>query len=138
MRGGALAVQGQGEAGIAHLRQGLAAWQAIGSQVGRTSYLTFLAEAYGHVGQTAAGLHVLAEALACAHTTGERCYEAELYRLKGELTLQQFKVQSSRFKVQGSRFKVPSTHHLAPTRRRKPKRVFTRPSRSLAGNRPNR
>jgi predicted ATPase/class 3 adenylate cyclase len=88
MRGGASAVQGQGEAGIAHLRQGLAAWQAIGSQVGRTSYLTFLAEAYGHVGQTAEGLHVLAEALACAHTTGERCYEAELYRLKGELLLQ--------------------------------------------------
>jgi predicted ATPase len=88
MRGGALAVQGQGETGIAHLRQGLAAWQAIGSQVGRTSYLTFLAEAYGHVGQTAAGLHVLTEALACAHTMGERCYEAELYRLKGELLLQ--------------------------------------------------
>ncbi len=88
MRGGALAVQGQGEAGIAHLRQGLAAWRAIGSKVGRTSYLTFLAAAYGHVGQTAEGLHVLAEALACAHTTGERCYEAELYRLKGELLLQ--------------------------------------------------
>ena len=88
MRGGASAVQGHGEAGIAHLRQGLAAWQAIGSKVGRTSYLTFLAEAYGHVGQTAEGLHVLAEALACAHTTGERCYEAELYRLKGELLLQ--------------------------------------------------
>ena len=88
MRGGALAVQGHGEAGIAHLRQGLAAWRAIGSKVGRTSYLTFLAEAYGHVGQTAEGLQVLAEALACAHTTGERCYEAELYRLKGALLLQ--------------------------------------------------
>jgi predicted ATPase len=88
MRGGALVLQGQGEAGIVHLRQGLAAWRSIGSKVGRTSYLTFLAEAYGHVGQTAEGLHVLAEALACAHTTGERCYEAELYRLKGELLLQ--------------------------------------------------
>jgi len=88
MRGGALAVQGQGEAGIAHLRQGLAAWQAIGSQVGRTSFLTFLAAAYGHVGQTAEGLHALAEALACAHTRGERCYAAELYRLKGALLLQ--------------------------------------------------
>jgi len=32
--------------------------------------------------------------------TGERFYEAELYRLKGELTLQ--------FKVQGSKFKVPN------------------------------
>jgi hypothetical protein len=31
--------------------------------------------------------------------TGERFYEAELYRLKGQLTLQQFNVQSSTFKV---------------------------------------
>jgi predicted ATPase len=56
--------------------------------VGRTNYLAFLAEAYGNVGQAAEGLNVLAEALACTHTTGERCWEAELYRLKGELLLQ--------------------------------------------------
>src|SRR5262249_37231540 len=88
MRGGALAAQGQGEEGIAHLRQGLAAWRAAGSETGRTTYLAFLAEAYGSVGHAAEGLHVLAEALTFAHTTGERCYEAELYRLKGELLLQ--------------------------------------------------
>ena len=34
--------------------------------------------------------------------TGERLYEAELYRLKGELTLQQFNVQGSKFKVEES------------------------------------
>src|SRR5262249_35135584 len=51
-------------------------------------FLSLLAEAYGNVGQAAEGLNVLAEALACAHTTGERCWEAELYRLKGELLLQ--------------------------------------------------
>jgi predicted ATPase len=88
MRGGALATQGQGEEGIAHLRQGLAARRAIGSEVGRTNYLSFLAEAYGSIGQAAEGLNVLAEALAFAHTTGERMWEAELYRLKGELLLQ--------------------------------------------------
>jgi ATPase subunit of ABC transporter with duplicated ATPase domains len=32
----------------------------------------------------------------------ERFYEAELYRLKGQLTLQQFNVQSSKFQVQES------------------------------------
>ena len=47
--------------------------------------LTFLAEAYGAGGQPEAGLQVLDEALAAAHDTGERMYEAELYRLKGEL-----------------------------------------------------
>jgi predicted ATPase len=88
LRGWALAAQRQGEAGIAQLRQGLAAWQAAGAAVGRAYKLSLLAEAYGNVGQTAEGLNALAEALACAHTTGERCWEAELYRLKGELLLQ--------------------------------------------------
>jgi predicted ATPase len=35
---------------------------------------------------------VLAEVLAMVDETRERCYEAELYRLKGELTLQQLHV----------------------------------------------
>ena len=47
-----------------------------------------LAEAYGKVGQTEEGLSLLAEALALVDKTGERYPEAELYRLKGELTLQ--------------------------------------------------
>jgi predicted ATPase len=47
-----------------------------------------LAEAYGKVGQVEEGLSALAEALAVTHKTGERYYEAELYRLKGQLTLQ--------------------------------------------------
>jgi predicted ATPase len=32
-------------------------------------------------------LRVIAEALAAVHNRGERCYEAELYRLQGELLL---------------------------------------------------
>ncbi len=47
-----------------------------------------LAEAYGKVGQAEEGLTALAEALTVADKTGERFYEAELYRLKGELVLQ--------------------------------------------------
>jgi predicted ATPase len=85
MRGWALAAQGQGQEGIAQLRQGLAARRAAESVVGWSYYLSLLAEAYGHVGQTAAGLSAIAEALAFVHTTGERIWEAELYRLQGEL-----------------------------------------------------
>src|SRR6266852_4511640 len=48
------------------------------------------------------GLSVLAEALATVNKTGERFYEAELYRLKGELTLQKFQVSGSKFQVQES------------------------------------
>ena len=40
-------------------------------------------------GQPEAGLTVLTEALELVDTTGERWYEAELYRLQGALLLQQ-------------------------------------------------
>jgi predicted ATPase len=87
LRGWALAVQGQGEEGLAQLRQGLAAVKAVGSALDWPRFLLMLAEAYGSVGQLEAGLTALTEALATAHKTGERWWEAELYRLKGELLL---------------------------------------------------
>ncbi|HJY82157.1 MAG TPA: hypothetical protein VKK81_13880, partial [Candidatus Binatia bacterium] len=99
-RGWALVEQGQGEEGITQIRQGMAACQAIGSELGRPTYLAQLAEAYGKGGQVEEGLTVLTEALALVDKTGERNYEAELYRLKGQLTLQQFQVSSSRFQAQ--------------------------------------
>jgi predicted ATPase len=51
--------------------------------------LALLAEAYGKAGQAEEGLRGLAEALTAVYKTGERQYEAEIYRLKGELLLQQ-------------------------------------------------
>ena len=41
------------------------------------------------MGQAETGLPLLAEALAHVDTTGERYYEAEVYRIKGELLLRQ-------------------------------------------------
>ena len=52
------------------------------------------------MGQAEEGLTVLAEALAVVDKTGERLYEAELYRLKGELTLAQSSVQGLESRVQ--------------------------------------
>jgi predicted ATPase len=88
LRGWALAEQGQGEEGVAQLRQGIAARQAMAEEALRPYSLALLAEAYGKAGQAEEGLSVLAEALAVVDKTGERLYEAELYRLKGQLTLQ--------------------------------------------------
>jgi predicted ATPase len=65
----------------------LAATQAAESAVFRTYQLALLAEAYNTVGEPAAGLAVLAEALALVEQTEERFWEAEIYRLKGELLL---------------------------------------------------
>jgi predicted ATPase len=88
MRGWALAERGQKEEGIIQMRQGLTASRATGAELWRPSFLALLAETYGKVGQAEEGLPLLAEALAAIAKTGERYYEAELYRLKGELTLQ--------------------------------------------------
>ena len=88
-RGWALAEQGQGEEGIAQICQGLVAWRATGAEGFRPYYLALLAEAYGKMGRAEDGLTALAEALEAVDRTGERYYEAELYRLRGELTLQQ-------------------------------------------------
>ena len=88
LRGWALTEQGQGEEGIAQMRQGLAAYQATGAEMIRPWCLALLVKAYGKEGQTEEGLSVLAEALAVVDKNDERVYEAELYRLKGELTLQ--------------------------------------------------
>jgi predicted ATPase len=98
-RGWALAEQGQVEEGIAQIRQGVAAYRATGTELGRPCWLAMLAEAYEKGGQVEEGLIVLTEALDLVNKTGERFYEAELYRLKGELTLQQFQVPSSKFQL---------------------------------------
>jgi predicted ATPase len=87
--GWALAMQGQRAAGIAQIRQGLVAFRATGAEVQQPSWLALLAEAYGHDGQAAEGRRAVDEGLTVLDKTGERYYEAELHRLKGELLLQQ-------------------------------------------------
>jgi predicted ATPase len=89
LRGWALAQQGQAKEGIDQLHQGLIAFRATGAEIWRPYFLACLAEAYGTMEQPEAGLTALAEALTLVDTTGERWYEAELYRLKGVLLLQQ-------------------------------------------------
>jgi predicted ATPase len=89
MRGWALAERGQGEAGIAELRAAMATIRAIGTVLELPWYLALLAGAYGIVGQTAEGLDAIAEALAQVASTNERFYEAEVYRVKGELLLKE-------------------------------------------------
>ncbi len=85
--GWALAEGGQVEDGIAQMCQGLAAYRAAGSESWRPYFLALLADAYGKAVKAEEGLTALAEALAQVEKTGERHYEADLYRLKGELLL---------------------------------------------------
>src|SRR5262249_50833109 len=80
---------GQAKEGIEQLQQSMQAFRATGAELNRPYFLALLAEAHGTLGEPEAGLAVLSEALTLVGTTGERWYEAEIYRLKGELLLQQ-------------------------------------------------
>jgi predicted ATPase len=89
LRGWVLARRGQTEEGIAQMRQGLADYQAISVNLSRSYLLALLAEIYGDTGQPAEGLTLLAEAMSLVEKGELRHYEAELYRLRGELLLMQ-------------------------------------------------
>jgi predicted ATPase len=66
----------------------LGAYRAARAPRDRPYNLSLLAAAYAHLGQTAAGLEALAEALATLPRSGVHWWEAELHRLKGVLLLQ--------------------------------------------------
>src|SRR5262249_12714365 len=89
LRGWALAMQGQGEAGMAQVRQGLATWRATGA-VQLVPYLYIvLADVADRLGHTAEGLQALVEAHTLVEQHEERALEAEVYRLQGVLLLRQ-------------------------------------------------
>jgi predicted ATPase len=85
LRGWALAEQGAGETAIDLMRAGMLAFRATGCEHTQPYYLALLAEQYGKLGNIERGLTLLAEALAIVERTGERWYEAELFRRRGEL-----------------------------------------------------
>ena len=95
MHGWALAQGTRVEEGIEQMRQSLATLEAMGVEVGYSSLLMMLAEAYWTAGQNAAGLHTLAAARALMHKNAEGYYAAELARLTGELLLQESQGQKT-------------------------------------------
>jgi predicted ATPase/class 3 adenylate cyclase len=89
LRGWALAMQEQGEAGMAQVRQGIAAWRTTGAALLVPWFCTLLAEVSAHLGYTENGLQALIEACTLVEQHEERFWEAEVYRLRGVLLLRQ-------------------------------------------------
>jgi predicted ATPase len=86
LQGWAAAQRGEATTGIACIRDGLAAAEATGNCVFTPLFLTLLAEALGLDGKIEEGLAALDDALAKAAGSGERGWNAEIHRLRGELT----------------------------------------------------
>jgi predicted ATPase len=89
LRGWALAMQGQGEAGMAQVRQGIVAYRATGAALFVPYFCTVLAEVSAHLGHPEDGHQALAEAHTLVQQHEERYWEAEIYRLRGVLLLRQ-------------------------------------------------
>ena len=86
-KGAGMLLQGQREEALPLLLKGFGAFRATGAEVRVPSYLSMLGDAYTQSGRFEDALKALNEGLAVAEKNDDRCHEAELHRLKGELLL---------------------------------------------------
>jgi len=88
IKGWAISQFGDCDTGISEIKHGLKILQDTGAKRSMPYYLSLLAEVYGISGRAEKGLQTISEAIVEAEAIKERWWEAELYRLKGNLILQ--------------------------------------------------
>ncbi len=86
-KGAGMLLQGRREEGLRLLIKGFDAFRATGAEVRVPSYLGLLGDAYTQSARFDDAHRALDEGLAVAEKNDDRCHEAELHRLKGELLL---------------------------------------------------
>jgi predicted ATPase len=128
-RGEAVAMLGQIQEGMTQMREGIAAFHAIGSRALLPGALGSLAVAQAKAGQLQEGLTTLAKALDLVAETEEHHWEAELYRLRGELLLAQGDEDKAKASLQAERC---FQHAIAVARRQQAKSWELRATTSLA------
>jgi tetratricopeptide (TPR) repeat protein len=112
---GCIRVQrGECEAGLSMLAESVAQYRSAGVLHLFPLHLSSLADAYRQVGRVEEGLATIAEALHTTETGTTAFWAAEVYRLKGELTLQKLQVSENRkAKSKGQKSKI--TNLQSPT-----------------------
>jgi predicted ATPase len=85
--GAGLLLEGRLEESLPPLQKGFAAFRATGAEVRAPSYLGMLGDAYTQLARFEDAHRVLREALAVAERNDDRCHEAELHRLCGDLLI---------------------------------------------------
>jgi predicted ATPase len=94
-RGAGLVQQGKLEEGLPLLVKGLDGFRTTGAELTLPFQLSTLGEAYTRAGRFEDACRTLDEGLAIGEKHDERCQEAELHRLKGELSLAEAPDQAS-------------------------------------------
>ncbi len=93
--GWAIAELGETEDGLSQMRCALDTQLSIGAEVARPHSLAILTEALWHAGRTKEALQAVEEGLTVSDRHDERYYDAELWRLKGELMKMQDKAEEA-------------------------------------------
>jgi hypothetical protein len=88
IRGRALVEEGDGARGPAEIREGLDALRRTGLRLGESLLLSFLAGACLRMNHLDEGFAAADAGLTHCRETTERCFEAELWRLRGEIIRQ--------------------------------------------------
>jgi predicted ATPase len=84
--GWAVAELGHIEEGLTHIRTSLGTQLSLGAEVAHSQMQAISAEALWHAGHTEEALQAVEDGLVVSNRNGERYYDAELWRLKGELS----------------------------------------------------
>jgi class 3 adenylate cyclase/predicted ATPase len=86
-KGAGMLLKDAADGALPLLRKGLDAFRATGAELTLPFQLCTLGDAYAQTGQFDAARNAFTEAMAIAEKNDERCQDAELHRLKGELLL---------------------------------------------------
>jgi predicted ATPase len=86
-KGCVLALIGEARDAVQMITSGAIAWQATGARVWVPLYLSYLAIAYAELKQMDDARRCIGEAMTAMEATKERWYEAEVYRMAGEIEL---------------------------------------------------
>ena len=89
IEGWALADRGDCEKGTAEIQKGIRTLRETGAKRSLPYYLSLLAEAFWKSGRAEEGLEIILEAFNETQNINEHWWEAELYRLKGVMLLEQ-------------------------------------------------
>ncbi len=94
-KGAGMFLLGRREDALPVLVQGFQEFRATGAEIRVPAYLGFLGDVYTQLGRFDDAHHALDEGLAVAEKNDDRCHEAELQRLQGELLLAEALEQSA-------------------------------------------
>jgi len=87
VRGWLLALSGNASDAVPMIIAGLTSYGSTGATVGLSLMLSYLASAYAELGRFHDARRCLGRAMTTMETTEERLYEAEIYRMAGEIAV---------------------------------------------------